>query len=271
MKVVRFFKNLNVFSLIFAYLCCWILWSFIPTRQGFLVYFNNSGQLLEFFETLAIVLNIIIHSIFYGILNDFILDYIKNKQVSLAKTLKEFNQWGIRSFIAVILGWGGFFLISIIANFISYELEYRIFISLFGIIWIVLTFILYPVLVLCKKSFIYAIYESFLLSIKTIHKWGHLLIFLFLVSGGITFIWLPIIDGFTRESQNYFGWSVHFQWLGGYSFNLYWVSDLLERLFIPNSLITKVLCVLVSIIISISVKFKILEILSKDISILGEE
>jgi hypothetical protein len=136
-----------------------------------------------------------------------------------------------------LIGWSGIFLINVVAASIESE-PFFSFLSLFLTgMWITLTYTFFPIVIISRSSILKAVGEALSIGIKTVPRWFHLLLLVFILSGGFVYIWIPeqIAERYLNKPAALHGWMVHLEWLGGYSFKSNWLWDYARTLLVRPS------------------------------------
>lgn len=121
------------------------------------------------------------------------------------------------------------------------------------------------------KTIFRAFIESFKVSFYSVNKWFHLVLILFFISGGVTFLWVPenLASRYLGIEHEYWGWMTHLRSLSGYSFKSYWFNDLSQWLFLTPSKALIFLVGLINILISTFVRIKVTQILFENEYLFG--
>lgn len=235
----------------------------MPTRMNLIDFWNGKVIYAYYSEKVVDGVVILITSFIYGWLTYSIIRNKEGKNSSLLETLKAVKIWLPRSLAALFIGWIGMYCISFLMGQVGNDFVFSFLAFLFYGLWITLTFTLYPTLIASQKPILKSLIEAFSINIKSANKWFHLLLLLFFISGGFTFLWVPEYwaNRFWGMSEDYSGWMVHFQWLGGYSFQSFWYSDLTKWLFIDPPSIVALVVTFINILIATFVKIRVTGIL----------
>jgi hypothetical protein len=263
MKHAKVFFDYRIIIVLVLFSTIYFGSTFLPARKSILDFFDGDGELLFILETTAILLGIAFQAYFFGLITDLLLRKIKTGEVSLFDSIKRTKLWFPRSMTAFFVGWSGIMIITFFVVQISSDALFSFLGAFLSGIWITLTFTFYPTMIASQKPIFRSIVEAFSINIRSVNRWFHWLLLLFFVSGGFTFLWVPEYwaNSYLGIDHDYAGWMVHFQWLGGYSFQSYWYSDLTKWLFLNPPAIFTYLVIFTNISIATFIKMKVTQIL----------
>lgn len=259
MKRSESFLNQNIVGVLLIFSI--ISWgaAFLPSKIAIVNFFGN----LAFVELMMLFIGLSVHAFFYGWITDLILRRIRNEETNLINSIKEAKSWFPRSFAAISVGWAGIIAITFLVMQIDSNFLFSFISFLLGGLWITLSFTFYPLIIASRKSIFKSIPEALTTSIRSVNRWFHLLLLLFLISGGFVYIFIPqeIARQFTGTSENLAGWMVHFEWLGGYTFKPNWYIDYTRSLNIFPSKTVLAVLFFVNALIATVIKTKVTQIL----------
>lgn len=227
-----------------------------------LVDFWNSGLYAYYTELAVGWAFIFIYAFFFGWTTSALLGALWGDTPSTRKIFAKFWTWFPRSVAIVAVWWGVIWLIALLDT-IPYLPSYVLQIVLYGL-WTTLTYPLYFTVIASPKPILRAFADGFYISVMSVNRWFHWFLLLFFVSGGFVYIWIPLgiaQQYLPRADRDMHGWMIHFQMLGGYSFEWSWLADYSRALLAhPPEYVYSVLFVL-SVLVATAVNIRVAKIL----------
>lgn len=195
----------------------------------------------------------------YGYLSCFIIAKLLNLNVSFTEILRKSRYWLTKSILFLALIYGGFFILVLPFR---HSLDGFLIFSLIILIVSIATFTFYPTFIVSNKSFVKSIISSFTTNYQSILKWILWYLILTIIAGIYTFAWvrMPISEKIEMDVYD-LRWQIHAQWLGGYYFNSFWYSDVVQWFSLQPAFYIDTLVILSSAIITILIKIKVIKIL----------
>jgi hypothetical protein len=200
---------------------------------------------------------------FTGLLTKLLLAVGTNGNAQLLDCIKSFWTWFPRSLVLLFISWGGIIFSLIIASspwLWSVSGVAKVFHLVTTGLWVAITFPLFPLVLHSKERLARSLVDAFTKGIKDGTKWFHLVLLLLVLSGGLTYVWLPLEVIKASNYQGPYVW-YNIQWLGGFSFGSVWHEKYFQVLGLQPSWGIRWLLFFLNSLIAVVMKIQLLKIL----------
>jgi len=233
----------------------------MPIRLDLMNFWNS--DLYAYYTEVAINWAFIVISAFFcGWTTWAILGALRDESLSTREIFAKITTWFPRSIAIVLLYATGMTVISVVR--IAPDFLYSFIGPILSGLWITLTFTLPLTVIASPKRILSAFIDGFRTAAISVNRWFHWFLLLFFISGGFVYIWIPqgIAQQFIPDAnQDMHGWMVHFQMLGGYSFNWPWLEDYSRALLIHLPEYVYSILFVLSVLVAAAINIRVAKIL----------